>query len=84
PLNYQGFDPAELGRAHALVLGKHSGIRGVQLAFSQIGITLDSHESLLLLNLVRRFVTTSKRTPTTDDLLHLYDQVHYIPNEGVC
>ena len=84
PLNYQGFDPAEIGRAHALVLGKHSGSRGVQFAFSQIGITLESREALLLLNLVRRFVTTSKRTPTTDDLLHLYDQVRHVPGREVC
>ena len=26
PLTYQGFDPAEVGREHRIVLGKHSGI----------------------------------------------------------
>ncbi len=41
PLNYQGVDPAELGRAHELVLGKHSGTRGVIRAFSELGVAID-------------------------------------------
>ena len=84
PLNYQGFDPAELGRTHALVLGKHSGSRGVQLAFSRIGIELDAHEAGMVLGLVRSFVTNSKRTPTTSDLLHLYEQTRQAPVKAVC
>jgi len=74
PINYQGFDPAELGRAHALVLGKHSGSRGVQLAFANIGMELNPLEASQVLSLLRRFVTVSKRTPTTDDLLKLYKE----------
>ncbi|PIW46293.1 MAG: homocitrate synthase [Zetaproteobacteria bacterium CG12_big_fil_rev_8_21_14_0_65_54_13] len=84
PHNYQGFDPAELGRTHALVLGKHSGSRGVQLAFSRIGIELQAYEAVPLLQLVRRFVTTSKRTPTTDDLLQLYEQSRHVYDGGIC
>ena len=84
PLNYQGFDPAEIGRTHALVLGKHSGSKGVQLAFSRIGIELQAFEAAPLLQLVRRFVTTSKRTPTTDELLQLYDQSQHAYNGGLC
>ncbi|WP_018295169.1 homocitrate synthase [Mariprofundus ferrooxydans] len=84
PLNYQGFDPAEIGRTHALVLGKHSGSKGVQLAFSRIGIELQAYEAAPLLQLVRRFVTTSKRTPTTDELLQLYEQSQHAYNGGLC
>jgi len=79
PLNYQGFDPAELGRTHALVLGKHSGSRGVQHAFSSIGIALQPHEIGALLHLVRGFVTASKRSPGSSDLLQLYAMLQPAP-----
>jgi len=75
PLNYQGFDPAELGREHALVLGKHSGSKGLMLAFRNIGIELANDEASSLLTMVRRFVTNAKRTPSAEDLLGLYEQV---------
>jgi len=84
PANYQGFDPAELGRVHELVLGKHSGSKGLALAFSRIGIELQGYETESLLHLVRRFVTVSKRTPTNDDLLHLYEQVRQTSVMEVC
>ncbi len=75
PLNYQGFDPAEVGRAHALVLGKHSGSKGLMLAFHNIGIDLSNNEAESLLVMVRRFVTQSKRTPSAEELLGFYEQV---------
>ena len=63
PANYQGVDPREVGRVHTLVLGKHSGARGVMLAFKEIGISLSRAEAALLLPRVREFVTRNKRPP---------------------
>jgi homocitrate synthase NifV len=34
PINYQGFDPAEVGREHRTLLGKHSGSRAVRRAYA--------------------------------------------------
>ena len=42
PLNYQGVDPAELGRSHRLVLGKHSGTQAVLKVYHDLGIALSS------------------------------------------
>ena len=84
PLNYQGFDPAELGREHALVLGKHSGSSGLKLAFARIGIELFDHETASLLQMIRHFVTLSKRSPTPDDLICLYEQSQTMENRVVC
>jgi homocitrate synthase NifV len=66
------------------VLGKHSGSKGLALAFSRIGIELQGYETESLLDLVRHFVTVSKRTPTNDDLLHLYAQVQQTSAVEVC
>jgi len=69
PLNYQGIDPAEVGRHHRLVLGKHSGRHAVQLAYAQLLQTaIDIEQAERVLPLVRQFVTETKRSPTTRDL----------------
>jgi homocitrate synthase NifV len=53
PRNYQGFDPAELGRHHTLVLGKHSGSHAVIAAYAQLGLTLEATEVPALLERIR-------------------------------
>jgi len=70
PRNYQGVDPAELGRGHRLVLGKHSGRGAVRRAYADLlQVDLDLDQAGLVLTLVRRFVTQSKRSPHSKDLL---------------
>ncbi|GBE08187.1 2-isopropylmalate synthase [bacterium BMS3Abin11] len=68
PLNYQGVNPAQLGRQHRLVLGKHSGTRAVMQAYSDLGLSLTREEAALMLAQVRVFVTRAKRLPTPHDL----------------
>jgi len=68
PANYQGVDPAEIGRVHTLVLGKHSGASGVMLAFEQIGININRAEATLLLPRVRELVICNKRAPSASEL----------------
>ncbi|TCT20118.1 homocitrate synthase [Thiobaca trueperi] len=69
PLNYQGIDPAELGRRHRMVLGKHSGKRAVQQVYADLlRFDLDPDQAERVLPLVRRFVTQTKRSPETLEL----------------
>ncbi|MGB0684382.1 MAG: homocitrate synthase [Magnetovibrionaceae bacterium] len=72
---YQGIDPAELGRDHQMVLGKHSGTKGVKLAFSDLGITLYGGEAERILERVRRFVSSTKKLPQSEDLMRFYLEV---------
>ncbi|CRI65932.1 Homocitrate synthase NifV [Thiocapsa sp. KS1] len=70
PLNYQGIDPAEVGRSHHLVLGKHSGRHAVRRAYADLlCCDLDLDEADRLLPLVRRFATQSKRPPEAPELM---------------
>lgn len=71
PLNYQGIDPAIVGRSHQLILGKHSGSQGIIYAYRQIGVELSTHQARSLLPVVRRFVTEHKRSPLHQDLAQL-------------
>ncbi|MCQ8182099.1 homocitrate synthase [Methylomonas sp. SURF-1] len=68
PNNYQGVDPALVGRSHRLVLGKHSGSQGVMHAYRQLGIQINRWQAGRLLPLIREFVTLHKREPQSTDL----------------
>ena len=86
PLNYQGIDPAEVGRRHRLVLGKHSGRHSVQMAYEQLLATIiDADQAERVLPLVRRFVTETKRSPASDDLRRFLAQISpgYVPTGRV-
>lgn len=69
PANYQGFDPALVGRSHRLVLGKHSGTRAVQAVMASLGFELSPAQAGRLLEAIRAQVTRTKRPPTDDELI---------------
>jgi homocitrate synthase NifV len=70
--NYEAFRPEELGRAHHLVLGKHSGSHGVCNAYAQLGMELSADQARLLLDRIRAHVSTTKRAPSDSDLIRFY------------
>jgi len=72
PLNYQGVDPAEVGRHHQIVLGKHSGTRAVCMAYENLGLSVDRLRAAQILEQVRSFSTAVKRAPEDIDLLRFY------------
>lgn len=72
PLNYQGVDPAELGREHHLVLGKHSGTQTVIEVYAQMGMTVSREQAGLILASIRHLVTNTKKLPTAHELENLY------------
>ena len=82
PRNYQAINPAELGRMHTLVLGKHSGTRSVQQAFAALDLRLDRVQAERVLQWVRGFVIRNKRAPTNGELLEIHAQLQQ-PCEGV-
>ena len=80
PNNYQGVDPALVGRRHQLVLGKHSGTQGVIHAYQQIGIAVTRLQAQKLLTQVRLFVSSTKTTPKTEDLNLFHQNLTTVPN----
>jgi homocitrate synthase NifV len=67
-LNYQGVDPALLGREHCIILGKHSGSRAVADALTRLGLETEPDETAKILNKVRSFVGRFKRSPGDTEL----------------
>jgi homocitrate synthase NifV len=74
PLNYQGFDPAELGRHHTTVLGKHSGSHAVKVAYEGLGLHVPGDLAQQLLARIRSHVLATKRSPTPDDLRRFHGE----------
>lgn len=79
PQNYQGVDPALLGRAHRLVLGKHSGSGAVLAAFQTLGITLEPAQAQRILSHIRRLAQAEKRAPTPAELMDFHAQTRPWP-----
>jgi len=75
PLNYQFLDPAELGRTHQIVLGKHSGAATVQWAFKELGITLDHEDASEVLTFVREHYVTNKFPPSHKELWRFHSMI---------
>ena len=69
---YEPFDPAELGRSHRTVLGKHSGSHAVISAYAQLGFVLDGVQAGAVLARIREHATQVKRSPTVAELERFY------------
>jgi homocitrate synthase NifV len=82
PLNYQPFDPAEIGMAHRMVLGKYSGTRAVIKAYADIGIVLSSGEAQRILPKVRQFATGTKHAPEQNDLKQIYFETETVAHSA--
>lgn len=70
--NYQGVDPAIVGRHHQFILGKHSGSRAVISVFADLGVLLEKRQAVELVGRIRQFVDHHKRPPEAADLLRLH------------
>ncbi len=64
-LNYQGIDPALLGREHRIILGKHSGSRAVADALARLGVATQPAEVAEVLSRLRSFVGASSGPPAS-------------------
>jgi homocitrate synthase NifV len=73
-LNYQSLDPDDFGRAHQVVLGKHSGVAAVQYVYAQLGLSIDRARADVILAWIRRYATTNKTAPSTAMLRHFYER----------
>lgn len=71
PLNYEGFDPAEVGLQRYLVLGKHSGSRGLLQRLKRLKVDLHGVDVDDLLTRVRCISQTHKRPIDDQELLRL-------------
>ena len=71
---YQGFDPADVGRSHRIVLGKYSGSRAVEYVYGKLGIQISRSQAHHIVGLVRTHAVTTKTSPNDQDLQRFLGQ----------
>jgi len=72
PSNYEGFDPAEVGRERRTVLGKHSGSRALLMAYQALGLSVIDPQVKPLLDRIRAHAVHTKCSPTPADLQRFF------------
>lgn len=72
PLNYEVFEPSEVGLERQIVIGKHSGKAAIINKFKEYGIPLDAAEGEALLVKVRELSIKLKRSLFDKELVQLY------------
>lgn len=80
--SYQAIDPADLGREHRVVLGKHSGLSAVRWVYGEMGLALAPLQAQAVLALVRRWAEQRKAPPTPDVLRHFYERTRLLDEEA--
>ncbi|MCB1484861.1 MAG: homocitrate synthase [Hyphomicrobiaceae bacterium] len=69
---YEALDPTILGREHKIVLGKHSGLAGLQRELANCGLALGPAEARALLAIVRNEAQRTKASISPSRLAELF------------
>ena len=73
--NYQGVDPALLGREHKMILGKHSGSQAVIHTYKKMGLDVTRQQAIEILAQVRTYVSVTKHVPDEVMLKNFYERL---------
>lgn len=74
PLNYEVYDPSEVGLERQIVIGKHSGKASIVNKFLEYNIDLSPKDADELLVKVRELAVKLKRTLFDKELVQLYNE----------
>jgi homocitrate synthase NifV len=76
---YQSLDPALVGRAHRIVIGKHSGLAAIAASLSDLDLSAHPDKLRAVLAKVREVATATKRPVPTETLAAIWRDVHADP-----
>ena len=72
PRIYEAFDPGEVGLHRHMVVGKHSGVKGLVARYREMGVAVAVEQAARLLVEVRATAQEKKRQLDDDELWMLY------------
>jgi homocitrate synthase NifV len=72
---YQSLDPALVGRAHRIVIGKHSGLAAIAASLSDLQLMAQPNELRAVLAKVRQVAVETKRPVTSETLAAIWRDV---------
>ncbi len=71
-VNYEPYDPEEVGLERSIVIGKHSGRNTIVTYLAEKGVELDHEKAATLLEIVRKASVEMHRSMTPEELYALY------------
>ncbi len=74
-INYEPYDPAEVGLERKLVIGKHSGRNTLITVLAEMGVSIDKDMASALLDIVRRASVQMHRSISHEELFSLYEDM---------
>ncbi|MGE0014634.1 MAG: homocitrate synthase [Candidatus Methanomethylophilaceae archaeon] len=74
-INYEPYDPEEVGLERKLVIGKHSGRNTLITVLAEMGVNIDRDMASALLDIVRRASVQMHRSISHEELFSLYEDM---------
>lgn len=74
-INYEPYDPEEMGLERKLVIGKHSGRNTLITVLGEMGVLIDKDMASALLDIVRRASVQMHRSISHAELYSLYEDM---------
>lgn len=74
---YQALDPALLGRAHRIVIGKHSGVAAIAASLVKLDLQASPDELAAILARVREHAIATKRPVTAKKLTAIWREIRH-------
>jgi homocitrate synthase NifV len=74
-INYEPYDPEEVGLERKLVIGKHSGRNTLITVLAEMGVNIDKDMASALLDMVRRASVQMHRSISHEELFSLYEDM---------
>ncbi|MEA4977246.1 MAG: homocitrate synthase [Methanomassiliicoccaceae archaeon] len=74
-INYEPYNPEEVGLERKLVIGKHSGRNTLITVLGEMGVSIDKDMASDLLDIVRRASVQMHRSISDDELFSLYEDM---------
>lgn len=75
PETFEPYDPNEIGRDRKIILGKHSGVKAVEIKLNQLNIPYDASKLKLILNEVRKKSIENIRGLYDDEIIEICERV---------
>ncbi|BCZ47476.1 hypothetical protein psyc5s11_35430 [Clostridium gelidum] len=72
PSTYEPYDPSAIGRKRIIIIGKHSGMKSLEIKLKELNIKYDSSDLNCMLEDVRRLSTKNRRGLNDKEIEEIY------------
>ena len=75
PETFEPYDPCKIGRHRKIIIGKHSGIKAIEIKLSQLSISYDTNNLKIILDEVRKKSMENRRGLHNEEIIEICERV---------